>query len=100
MEELKTYFEEIRKACARFQVKELYVFGSVLTERFSGASDLDFLVVLGGDSSKGASEQYFGLKEALEKICGRAVDLVSYEAIRNPFFKEEIEKTKQVLYVA
>ena len=100
MEKLKASFEAIRKACEQFQVKELYVFGSVLTESFKDDSDLDFLVVIGNSFPKGAFEQYFGLKELLEKTCGRAVDLVSYDAIRNPFFMEEIEKTKKVLYVA
>jgi predicted nucleotidyltransferase len=90
---------EIKGVCERFHVKELSLFGSALTDRFDDDSDMDFLVRLGEGFEQGIAERFFGLQESLEAICGRQVDLVSYDAIRNPFFKNEVDKTRQVLYV-
>jgi len=47
-----------------------------------------------------AFQQYFGLLEDLENLLGREVELVSDRAIRNPYFRQEVDETKQPLYVA
>ena len=90
----------LREACNQFQVKALYAFGSILTQKFLSESDLDFAVVFDREGPAGAYEQYFGFKERLEEIFGREVDLVTYNSIQNPFFKEEVDRTKKALYVA
>lgn len=43
---------------------------------------------------------YFGLKEALERLLGRQVDLVMPKALRNPYFAETVEQTREELYAA
>ncbi len=91
---------KIIKACKEYKVKELCAFGSILTDDFSEKSDVDLLVVFDLDYPDGAFDQYFGLKENLEDVLNRHVDLVCYNAIKNPYFKKEVENTKTELYAA
>ena len=44
--------------------------------------------------------RYFGFKEALEALFGRAVDLVMIGAMRNPYFIESVNKTRRLIYEA
>ena len=92
--------EELAEICRRHRVRRLDLFGSATT----GAdrepeSDLDFLVEF--DSPPGAyADTYFGLMEALERLFARRVDLVVASAVRNPYFRAELERTKKPLYAA
>ena len=43
-------------------------------------------------------ENYFEFKFALEDLLKRPVDLVEYNAVKNPYFKEELDETKQLIY--
>lgn len=87
-------------ACKRFNVKTLHVFGSVASGSFGARSDVDFLVEFDRDGYEGAFDQFMGLKEDLEFILGRPVDLLTGTRFRNPIFREEIERTKRPVYVA
>lgn len=79
---------QIIALCEKHKVMQLYVFGSVLTKRFN--KDALPLQVYG--------DNYFEFKFALEDLLKRDVDLVEYNAIKNPYFKEELDKTKQIIY--
>lgn len=93
--------EPVEDLCRRFHVRRLEVFGSALRSDFRPEeSDLDFLVEFGAESLKGYADDYFGLKEGLEALFGRPVDLVAASAIRNPYFRESIEAGKALLYAA
>jgi predicted nucleotidyltransferase len=93
--------EEIDQICRHFHVSRLELFGSALRADFSvEESDLDFLVEFAADSAGQYADNYFGLKEALEGLLQRPVDLVSATAIRNPYFREAIEREKALLYAA
>jgi predicted nucleotidyltransferase len=89
----------IDRVCHLFGVKRLEVFGSVVRSDFSAMSDVDFLVEF-DRSTPDAFNQYFGLKEELERIVQRPVDLVVEDAIRNPIFRAEVQQTKIPVYVA
>ncbi len=91
---------EILKACSTYQVKELHAFGSVLSDRFSDQSDVDFTVDFGRDNFNGSFRQFMGFKEALETILKRTVDLVSIRSVRNPVFLQTLNETKQRIYAA
>ena len=65
----------IGDACRRFGVKRLEAFGSVLRSDFSERSDVDFVVEF-DRSQPDAFEQYFGLKEELEALLERKVELL------------------------
>lgn len=90
----------IARACRAHGVARLTVFGSATTERFDPArSDVDFLVEF-SPGSDDPFEDYFGLKEDLERLLGRDVDLVMVTAVRNPYFFEATKATAEQLYAA
>ena len=91
---------QIVALCEKHKVVQLFVFGSILTEKFNKDSDVDFSVVFDRSSLPLLiyGKNYFDLKFALEDLLKRPVDLVEYDAIRNPYFKEELDETKQLIY--
>lgn len=90
---------ELAALCRRFGVRRLEIFGSGATGGFrQDTSDLDFLVEFEPPAGPGYADRYFGLLEALEALFGRPVDLVVASAIRNPYFRESVDKTRAVLY--
>lgn len=97
---LDTNRAAIDSACHRHGVKRLLVFGSVLTDRFDEArSDVDFLVEFHGDLDD-LFDAYFGLKEELEAILGRPVDLVAPAALENPFLAKSVHENGLEFYAA
>lgn len=87
--------------CRRYHVRRLELFGSVASGVFKPeSSDIDFLVEFDPDYSKQAFDDYFGLHEDLERLFGRKVDLVCANALRNPFFIEDVNKSRRLLYAA
>jgi predicted nucleotidyltransferase len=92
--------EAVAALCRRFQVQRLSVFGSALSADFDlAASDIDFLVEF-VDGAAGLFDAYFDLKEELERLLGRPVDLVMPKALENPHFAESVNRTRQNLYAA
>lgn len=92
--------EAIAAICRRLGVARLQVFGSILTQRFDPArSDVDFMV----EFDSGVLDPfaaYFDLKEALESLLGRPVDLVMPRALKNPYFARSVQQTSEELYAA
>ena len=102
---MQPFIDEHREAvaalCRRYHVRRLDVFGSATNDEFDPSrSDIDFLVEFEPAGYERAFQTYFGLKEDLEKLFGRAVDLVMATAVRNPYLKASIERTRRVLYAA
>jgi predicted nucleotidyltransferase len=92
--------EAIRRACERYGVERLRVFGSVLTDLFDPETgDVDFLVAFRPEREN-LFHDYFDLKFELERIVGRGVDLVVERSVRNPFFKATAFGSAQDLYAA
>jgi predicted nucleotidyltransferase len=92
---------EIARICARYAVRRLELFGSAATAAFDPArSDVDFLVDFDVDGHPDRFEQYFGMKEALEALLGRPVDLVEDGASTNRYFLESLNRTRRLLYAA
>lgn len=94
------YQEQIAIICERYRVKRLSFFGSVTNGEFKETSDLDIAVVFDRQGFEGSFEQYMGLKEELENLVNRPVDLVVADKIRNSLFAKEIEQTQEVIYAA
>lgn len=92
--------EEIARACQRFGVTRLSIFGSALTDRFDPEeSDVDFLV----EYSPGAERTFpalFALRTELEHIVGRPVDLVDVRTVRNPYFARTAFGSAEEVYAA
>jgi predicted nucleotidyltransferase len=92
---------QIESLCRRFGVARLELFGSATSADFvEDRSDFDFLVEFNAASEVRALDAYFGLKEALEALLGRSVDLVMPAALRNPYFRAEFDRQRQPLYGA
>jgi len=90
--------ESIRELCKNYGVKTFSVFGSVTGEGFHDGSDIDFVVDFNEDDPFKYADSYFQLKEALEELLKRQVDLVEERAIKNKFFKKELDETKIPIY--
>lgn len=88
----------IHDLCSKHKVRRLFVFGSVLTDRFKKDSDIDLVVDFQDISLYEYADNYFDLKESLEKLFKRNVDLLEEKAIKNPYLKQSIDSSKQLLY--
>ncbi|MBA3293193.1 MAG: nucleotidyltransferase domain-containing protein [Geodermatophilaceae bacterium] len=90
---------EIVELCGQYGVRTLDVFGSATTDDFDEErSDVDLLVEFSRDvPGMSGLRQYFGFKEALEKLLGRSVDLVEGE-LENPYLRRSVEQTREPLF--
>ncbi len=92
--------EEIRKFCQKWKIKELALFGSVTREDFDqNRSDIDVLITFLPDQHW--AWEIVTMKEELELIFNRPVDLLTRKAIencRNPYRKKEILESYEVIY--
>ena len=95
---LKNQLDTIRSLCERYRVKTLYVFGSVLTPNFDTHSDIDLLVDFLDQDALQYTSNYFQFKFELEKLFNRKIDLLEERALKNPYFIENINQRKQLLY--
>jgi uncharacterized protein len=92
---------EIETLCRTYRVKRLDVFGSAIREDFDpGRSDVDFLVEFEPDPDLNTFHAYMGLRSELSRLLGRPVDLVMPSGLRNRYFAQEIEATREALYGA
>ena len=93
--------DQIIALCKQFGVRRLEVFGSAASGSFDPArSDVDFVLDFGAQYERTLFSRYFGLKEALEKLLGRNVDLVMQGALANPYFIESVNRTRKLVYAA
>ena len=90
--------DQIIKLCKHHKVSELYFFGSVLTDKFSDESDIDFLVQFGIVDILEYFDNYMDFKEKLEILLNRRVDLLENQAIRNPIFRRVVDRDKKLVY--
>ena len=87
--------------CRRYRVQRLELFGSAATGQDDPArSDLDFLVEFEPLPDGGYADAYFGVREGLEAMFRRPIDLVVDSAIRNRYFRESVDQAKTLLYAA
>ncbi|MBC8444827.1 MAG: nucleotidyltransferase domain-containing protein [Chloroflexi bacterium] len=97
--DLDDYMSELADLCATFGVRRLDLFGSACRSDFDLAhSDIDFLVDFAEAHPLDAFDRYLGLKEGLEQLFERSVDLVEEKAIKNPYFRQAIERDRVFVY--
>jgi predicted nucleotidyltransferase len=94
--------DDIAQICRTNFVTRFELFGSAMTESFDpDRSDLDFLVEFNFSAENvNWLKVYFELKESLEALFGRSVDLVSYRSIRSPRLRANIDEQRRLLYAA
>lgn len=88
----------INTLCARHKVAKLFVFGSVIGKNFNESSDIDLLVDFKDVQPNDYADNYFDFKFSLEKLFSRPVDLLEQQALRNPYLKSAIDKSKKLIY--
>ena len=93
--------EPIAEVCRRYGIRRLDVFGSSTTDAFDErTSDVDVAVDFDDVTSADYFDRFFAVKEELERIVGRRVDLLTWSSIRNPYFRQRVEATSENLYAA
>lgn len=91
--------EALALLCRRHGVRRLELFGSATTDEFDPArSDLDFLVEFDALPPAKLADAYFGLKEGLEALFARPVDLVTESSLSNPYFRARVMAERQAVY--
>jgi len=88
----------IHDLCKKHKVRQLFVFGSILTDRFEKNSDIDFVVDFQGIDLYDYADNYFDLKNSLEHLFERTIDLLEDKAIKNPYFRQSLDSSKQLVY--
>jgi len=99
--DITSHREELQELCRRFRVRRLDLFGSAARGKdFDPAkSDLDFVVEFDDSGPDALSlRNFFGLREALEALFGRRVDLVESAAVRNPYLRASIEDSREPVF--
>ena len=92
---------ELEELCRHCSVLRLDAFGSATdARRFGPESDLDFLVEFPPALVSGRADAYFELLFGLQELFGRPVDLVMNSAIVNPYFREAVEASRELIYAA
>lgn len=95
---LEKHREELIDLCKKHHVERMFVFGSVLNNSFSSESDVDFLVKIKEVPVEVYTDSFFEVYEGLQNILNRKVDLLTEKSVSNPYFLEEINKTKTLIY--
>jgi uncharacterized protein len=90
--------DQIKRLCDANKVKRLFAFGSVTTDKFHDKSDIDLIVEIDDPDPVSYSDKYFNLKFQLEQIFHRKIDLLEGKAIKNRFIKEQLDRTKVIVY--
>ena len=100
MKLIEINLQRIFDLCRLHKVKTLAVFGSILTDRFNDNSDVDLLVdfeQIDHDIFDYVSN-YFDLRDSLEQLFNRKVDLIEEKGLRNKYFIANVNRTKQMIY--
>ena len=95
---LKDNLDKIRDLCSRYQVKNLFAFGSVCTDNFNEDSDVDLLVTFYPMDFGKYADTFFEFAEILEQLLQRPIDLITDKSLENPYFIKTVNQTKTLLY--
>lgn len=100
MKLIELNLQRIIDLCRKHRVRSLAVFGSILTDRFCDSSDVDLLVNFDTTDHEKWDyvTNYFDFRDALESLFGRKVDLVVEKALKNKYFIQNVNRTKQLIY--
>jgi predicted nucleotidyltransferase len=91
--------KKIEDFCLKWKISEMALFGSVLSDDFHSDSDIDVLVSFKDEGEWGLFD-FVDMIDELKAIFGREVDLVEKESLRNPFRRQRILASNEVIYAA
>jgi len=89
----------IEAFCKKWRIDEFAFFGSVLRDDFGPNSDINVLVTLAPNAEWDLFD-WIAMRDELEAMLGRKVDLVEKTCLRNPYRRKEILARSQIIYVA
>jgi len=96
---IERYRDEVATLCRLTGAKRLDAFGSAVRADFNPASsDLDLLVEFDDLPPAKYADAYFSLKESLESLFGRPVDLVTESSLDNPYFRDRVYAERRPVY--
>lgn len=90
--------DRIKTLCLAYNVKSLFAFGSVCTDRFDDKSDVDLLISFNPMDYGDYADAYYDLADKFEILFQRPVDLVTDKSLSNPYFIDSVNQTKTLLY--
>ena len=88
----------LERVCARFQVRELAIFGSGARGQLRSDSDIDLLVVF-VDGAQVGLITFARLRRELSELFGRTVDLVPKDGLK-PALRDHVLEESRTLYAA
>ena len=91
---------KIIEICRQFHVRRLWVFGSILTPRFTDDSDVDLCVDFDWDNIPllESANNFFGVQDAMAGLLNRKIDIVDDSSIKNPYFRAEVNEKRKMIY--
>lgn len=92
----------LKDFCAKYHIAEMGLFGSILREDFNAQSDIDLIVTYSEQSSHTLFD-VVRMKDELEEIFGREVDIVNRKAVemsKNHYRRDSILSDIMVIYAA
>ncbi|MDE6397639.1 MAG: nucleotidyltransferase domain-containing protein [Muribaculaceae bacterium] len=98
MKIIEQNIDRIIALCKKYKVDKLWIFGSILTPRFNERSDIDFSVTFHYHQIEDMFITFFDFIDELKTLLGREIDMVDESAIRNPYFRAELDSTKRLIY--
>ncbi len=69
-----------------------------MTSNFSEDSDVDLIVDFNDIDVKDYADNYFDFKFSLQNVLNRQIDLLELQAIKNPYFKQVVDQSKELVY--
>jgi predicted nucleotidyltransferase len=101
-QEIMQQQDALAALCKKYYVHSLEVFGSAATDRFDPSkSDIDFLVTFQNVPQARSFNVFFDLKDDLQSLFEREIDLLEADAIHNPNVKRSIRANpKELVYAA
>jgi uncharacterized protein len=96
---VKEKYVDFVDLCRVHKVEKIYAFGSSITNHFDPkTSDIDIVVKIDIEDPADRGEALLSLWDNLEALFQRKVDLLTEDSIRNPFLKNNIDRTKKLIY--
>lgn len=98
---IENNINQLNEICMNFDVKRLYVFGSLSTDKFDeNTSDIDLIVEFDQMDPIQKGEKLINIWNEFEELFGKRVDLLSRTQVRNPYLQIGIDATKKLIYEA
>jgi len=100
MFDIEYFEEEIKQICSGLHLKKLDLFGSATTDDFGPNSDVDVIVEFEKNENSNRFDDYFVLKEKLQNVFHRQIDIIIDGSVKNPYLQASIDQTRKNIYAA